>query len=129
MRQSRGYTFIFSLFLACLAFNALTASAQAQSDACEADRAKYCPMFRADDPRRLYCLKGVESQIKPSCKSTLRSIPGTEEEFIDECTEDYEKLCSSVAQGKGRVLKCLKENSKKLSFECRKKVSVFPDPR
>jgi hypothetical protein len=100
-----------------------------QSDPCETDREKFCPMYRADDPRRLYCLKSVSSQLKPSCKATLRNVVGSEEDFIDECTDDYKKFCSEVPAGKGRILKCLKSNSKKLEFECRKKVGIFPEPR
>jgi hypothetical protein len=100
-----------------------------QSDPCEPDREKFCPMYRADDPRRLYCLKGVSSQLKPLCKATLRNVVGSEEDFIDECAEDYKKFCSEVPSGKGRILKCLKSNSRKLEFECRKKVGIFPKPR
>jgi hypothetical protein len=118
--------FVFGSLVMVLGFTRL---AIAQSDPCEPDREKFCPMYRADDPRRLYCLKGVSSQLKPSCKATLRNVVGSEEEFIDECTEDYKKFCSEVSPGKGRILKCLKSNSKKLEFECRKKVGIFPEPR
>lgn len=103
--------------------------AAAQQDPCEADRQKYCPTYRADDPRRLYCLKSIESQIKPACKGSLRDVTGTEEDFIDQCTEDYDKFCKEVPVGKGRILKCLKSHTRELSFECRKKVGVFPNPK
>ena len=119
------------LLLSCFALFVTSGVARPvyAQDPCEADRAKYCPGFRADDPRRLYCLKSIQSQVKPSCKSSLQNVPGTESEFIDECSDDYHKLCADVQQGKGRILKCLQANSKKLNFECRKKVSAFPIPK
>jgi hypothetical protein len=101
----------------------------AATDPCEEDRAKFCPTYAADDPRRLYCLKGIETQIKPSCKASLKNVPGTSGEFVEECVADYRKHCSDVEPGQGRILKCLKVNSKNLEFECRKKVSLFPEPR
>lgn len=110
-------------FLTLLIFPIVTF---ALPDPCEPDRAKYCWGNAPDDPRRLYCLKSVESQISSPCRASLKNIKGTAYDFIEECTEDYQKFCREVPQGKGRILECLRSNSKKLDFECRKQVNMLP---
>ncbi len=101
--------------------------ATAVADVCEEDRAKFCSGYSADNPMRLYCLKRNETQIKPSCKSTLRMVPGTEVEFYDTSIEEVEKFCPNIRPGKGRILKCLKGQGKNLTFECNKMVSSMPN--
>ena len=118
---------IFSVCIAAAICVRLLLPAPLRADVCEEDRQKFCNGYSADNPMRLYCLKRNETQIKPSCKSTLRTVPGSEVEFYDTCVEEVEKFCADVRPGKGRILKCLKANSKDLEFECRKMVSAFPN--
>lgn len=98
----------------------------AQADACEKDRAKYCPQYGPKDPERLYCLRTVESQISSNCKASLKNIKGSVSDFIDECTADYQKFCTATPRGQGRVIECLRDHSKELDFECRKMVNNMP---
>jgi Cysteine rich repeat len=35
------------------------------------------------------------------------------------CLEDFKRLCSAVTRGGGRILKCMTDNSEKLSSPCR----------
>lgn len=104
-------------------------TAEAQKDPCEADWRKFCPNYAPKDPFRLFCLKNLESQISASCKATLRDVSPDAGASIAICSDDVAKLCAGVAPGDSRILKCLKANTKKLDFECRKKVVVFPNPR
>ena len=127
--RNSSLTCLFLFLVSVLSLLAAVRPVQAQGDSCEADRSKFCPMYRADNPRRFYCLKGIEDQLKPACRSMLRDISGTEGDFIYECGDDYRALCSNVPAGQGRILKCLEANSKKLNFECRKKIVAFPGKR
>lgn len=95
-------------------------------DPCERDRAKFCALSHPDDPARLYCLKSVEVQLSGGCKSYIRNIKGTTQDFIDECEADYHRLCTQTPAGKGRILECLRSHSKELDFECRKRVNDMP---
>ena len=114
-------------FVSLTLIHARVLPAHGQNDACEKDRQKYCPMHGPKDPLRLYCLKTIESQVSFACKSMLRDVKGSPEEVMTECRDDYHSLCSEVIPGDGRILKCLKSNSTKLSFECRKKVNLLPN--
>ena len=38
---------------------------------------------------------------------------------VNECGDDLDKHCSSVAVGEGRLLKCLEKNDKKLRLRCK----------
>lgn len=104
-------------------------SAYASKDPCEADLHKYCPGYTANDPLRYFCLKGVSSQVTPSCKATLRDVSDDAGASINACAKDTATLCGHIIPGNSRILKCLKENTKKLDFECRKKVVPFPNPK
>jgi hypothetical protein len=44
------------------------------------------------------------------------------------CLEDYKRLCSAVTRGGGRVLKCMMENSDKLSPQCRASLGAHTKP-
>ena len=104
-------------------------SVNAGQDPCEADSKKYCPGYSEKDPMRLFCLKGISSQISSPCKATLRDVDLNAGESIEACSDDAAKLCGNVPPGNSRILKCLKANTKRLEFECRKKVVMFPDPK
>lgn len=41
---------------------------------------------------------------------------------VNECKDDLEKNCSSVAAGEGRLLKCLEEHESKVSGRCKQAV-------
>jgi hypothetical protein len=44
------------------------------------------------------------------------------------CLEDYKRLCSAVARGGGRILKCMMDNSDKLSPPCRASLGAHAKP-
>lgn len=44
------------------------------------------------------------------------------------CLEDYKRLCSAVPRGGGRILKCMMDNSDKLSPPCRASLGARSKP-
>jgi hypothetical protein len=45
-----------------------------------------------------------------------QSPPGARREG---CLEDYERLCSNVSRGGGRIRKCMMDNAERLSPQCK----------
>jgi hypothetical protein len=45
------------------------------------------------------------------------------------CMPDYQKFCSSVLPGGGRILNCLREHSSEITDRCRAAISTATPPR
>ncbi|MGL4634833.1 MAG: cysteine rich repeat-containing protein [Beijerinckiaceae bacterium] len=45
------------------------------------------------------------------------------------CRADYQKYCSDVQQGQGRIIVCLKKNFSQLTPDCRKSLVAIRQPR
>lgn len=112
------------LIIVNITFLPLTAAAA--KDPCEAEGAKYCSAYQGKDPRKYYCLQQIADTLSNGCNASLKKLSGTQSDFIEICTADYNKFCKDEVPGAGNIVKCLKRNSKKLDFDCRKKVSEVP---
>lgn len=120
--KSRSVLLILSLLFGFT----LIQSAIALADPCDADAKKYCPVYQGKDPRKLYCLQKVSSQVSYACRKEIGKIGGSETEFVAECEADYNRLCAEVVPGEGRIVACLRQHSKEVSFECRKNLVTAP---
>ena len=49
-------------------------------------------------------------------------ISADKTEAHEACADDVQKLCKDVKPGEGRIIGCLKDNSDRLSNECRDKL-------
>eukprot|EP00238_Polyblepharides_amylifera_P013095 CAMPEP_0196572234 /NCGR_PEP_ID=MMETSP1081-20130531/2305_1 /TAXON_ID=36882 /ORGANISM="Pyramimonas amylifera, Strain CCMP720" /LENGTH=880 /DNA_ID=CAMNT_0041889479 /DNA_START=135 /DNA_END=2777 /DNA_ORIENTATION=+ len=79
------------------------------------------------DGRVIECLQDYKDElIVPGCKEAVHAVTVRAGEDIrmdrplaDACYEDRKSLCSGVAPGSARVLRCLQDNRNQLAYECR----------
>jgi hypothetical protein len=99
----------------------------AQSDPCAKESQKYCDVFKGKDPRKYYCLNQVYSQLSNDCKMAVKKMSAVpQQEFKDECREDFKKFCTKEIPGSGRIVECLRSHSKEVSLECRNVLNATP---
>ena len=97
-----------------------------QSLTAYADARKYCAVYSGKDPRKFYCLQKVSSQVSYDCRKEINKVGGSQAEFLADCEGDFHRFCSDVVPGEGRIVACLKQHSKEVSFECRKILVTAP---
>lgn len=90
---------------------------------CKDDVEKLCPGIEKGDGRIARCLKEKESEVSAVCKEHRAKMKTEVKEAHSACQADIEAHCASVEKGKGRIMKCLKENKDKLSESCRSSLS------
>jgi len=92
---------------------------------CEKELTSYCSEVTPGEGRVLACLYAHNDKLSGKCEYALYDAAAQLERFIaalsylaNECDADLEKFCSAVEAGEGRLLKCLDENSAKISGRC-----------
>lgn len=92
---------------------------------CEIELTSYCSDVTLGEGRVLACLYAHSDKLSGKCEYALYDAAAQLERFIaalsylaNECDEDLDKFCTNVAVGEGRLLKCLDENSAKISGRC-----------
>ena len=92
---------------------------------CEIELTSYCSDVTLGEGRVLACLYAHSDKLSGKCGYALYDAAAQLERFIaalsylaNECDEDLDKFCTNVAVGEGRLLKCLDENSAKISGRC-----------
>jgi len=92
---------------------------------CEKELTSYCSEVTTGEGRVLACLYAHNDKLSGKCEYALYDAAAQLERFIaalsylaNECDADLEKFCSAVEAGEGRLLKCLDENSAKISGRC-----------
>jgi len=92
---------------------------------CEKELTSYCSNVTPGDGRILACLYAHSDKLTGQCEYALYDAAVQLERFVaalsyvaNECDADLDKFCSEVAAGEGRLLKCLDENSSKISSRC-----------
>jgi len=107
----------------CLGFWGAAAAAPGQN-ACKEDSAKFCKDVEPGGGRLAQCLKTHESELTPACRETMTAAKAKIQGAHEACADDVQKFCTEVKPGGGRVMKCLKQNEKGLSPECREKLGA-----
>ena len=64
------------------------------------------------------CVKWTGLMVAVLCVVLFNGIPANAQ-AQNPCAEDVAKFCKDVKPGEGRVVRCLKDNSDRLSNECR----------
>ena len=127
------------LSLAAVLFSSMAATAAlagpggprgAGKGPCAADVQKFCASVQPGGGRIMECLKAHEADLSPACKA--RDEKGKErreerkeamEAIHAACKDDVAKLCGSVEQGGGRVMRCLHDNKDKVSATCKSTIA------
>jgi len=92
---------------------------------CEKELTSYCSNVTPGEGRILACLYAHSDKLSGKCEYALYDAAVQLERFVaalsylaNECDEDLDTFCKGVEMGEGRLLKCLDENSEKISARC-----------
>ena len=104
--------------LFCLVSSVAYAQEMNRGGVCKADIEKFCKGVQPGQGRIIQCMKQHEAEFSPACKEQIDADKEEAQEFVKACKPDVEKFCKGVAQGKGRIYRCLKANEAQLSPSC-----------
>jgi hypothetical protein len=92
---------------------------------CEKELTTYCSNVTVGEGRVLACLYTHNDKLSGQCEYALYDAAVQLERFVaalsyvaNECDADLDKFCTGVQAGEGRLLKCLDDNSAKISARC-----------
>lgn len=89
-----------------------------KTNPCYADLRKHCKKgLTASDQH--HCLSLNESELSNSCRQFRSVEAGKVKKMVELCEADRLKLCPKAPFQNGMILKCLKENSAKVSPGCK----------
>jgi hypothetical protein len=123
MARTLKWTALTTALIGLAFWGASTVNAQTKGP-CAEDLAKFCKDVQPGGGRLAKCLKAHEGELSPACKAGQEQARARAREAHEACADDVQKLCREVQPGGGRVIRCLKENSKSLSSECREKLTA-----
>lgn len=69
------------------------------------------------------CLKEHKNEFSPECQAKAAQKRKEMKQAYRDCKRDVKMYCDGVKRGQGRVIACLKENTKKLSPVCKSHVA------
>jgi hypothetical protein len=99
------------------------------ANGCKVEIEKYCVQVTPGQGRVLACLYAHEDKLSSKCEYALYDAAVQLERAVaalsyvaNECDEDLDKYCASIAPGKGRLLDCLKKHDKQVSKRCKQAV-------
>ena len=92
---------------------------------CEKELTTYCSEVTPGEGRLLACLYAHGDKISGRCEYALYDAAAQLGRFVaalsyvvNECEDDLEKHCGSVAAGQGRLAECLLKNKEIVSARC-----------
>jgi hypothetical protein len=125
--QTKTILLVMATLVFMLVSNAMAADniVETVAKGCETELTSYCSEVTLGEGRVLACLYAHSDKLSGKCEYALYDAAAQLERFIatlsylaNECDEDLDKFCTNVAAGEGRLLKCLDENSAKISGRC-----------
>ncbi len=115
--------------LLCVGLIPGTAVSAADRNACSADIAKFCTNIKPGVIPLMECLEKHENELSGECKAFEETMGGRGAErgekvrekvkFRQACMNDMTKFCKEANPTQGGMLKCLNDNTKKISASCR----------
>jgi len=122
---------LFGLVLGIIFLVGMPAAAQQNlvktvANGCKVEIEKYCNDVKPGEGRILACLFAHGDKLSGKCEYALYDAAVQLERavaalsyVVNECADDLDQYCSSVAAGEGRLLKCIEKNDKKVSSRCK----------
>lgn len=112
-------TLILVLLLAPMSglFSSIVIAASTGSS-CAEDTKKLCADVEPGGGRIAKCLMERKAELTEECRSYMGSLQESAKSFLQACKTNVENFCKDVRPGRGRILKCLRENMSQLSSEC-----------
>ncbi|MCW7493549.1 cysteine rich repeat-containing protein [Leptospira sp. 2 VSF19] len=111
---------LYSILLIFLFSFTLFAETKSIYDVCKQEIVTYCQGIKLTKASVLQCLKERGKNLSDVCdagqNALSESMKNRSQNF---CKEDVSEYCRWVIPGGGRILKCLFENEKKISNQCK----------
>jgi hypothetical protein len=130
--MKRTRIFLVSLAVLLLGFTGVNAGqglVETVANGCKIEIEKYCSQVTPGQGRILACLYAHEDKLSAKCEYALYDAAAQLERAVaalsyvaNECNEDLEKYCESIAPGKGRLLECLDKHDKQVSKRCKQAI-------
>ncbi len=96
---------------------------------CAEDREKLCAGIEKGEGRIAKCMKENEASLGEACKSHRAKMKEARKDLKEACQEDAETYCADVGPGKGRIMKCMRDNKEKLSAACSSEIEEKKEMR
>jgi hypothetical protein len=107
----------------------------ADKNACAEDIAKFCQGIKPGAIPLMDCLEKHESELSSACTAFEATMGGRGAErgekvrekvtFRQACLNDMTKFCKDANPTQGGMLKCLNDNTKKISVSCGESVKAM----
>ena len=114
------------VFLVVMPVAAEEGLVQTVADGCKAELETYCKDVTPGDGRILACLYAHGDKLSGKCEYALYDAAAQLERavaalayVVNECADDLDQYCSTVAAGEGRLLECIEKNDKNVSSRCK----------
>jgi len=130
--MKRTMMVLIALATLLLLFTAATAQQnliETVANGCKMEIEKYCSQVTPGHGRVLACLYAHEDKLSAKCEYALYDAAVQLERAVaalsyvaNECDEDLDKYCSSIAPGEGRLLECLDKHDKQVSKRCKQAI-------
>jgi len=86
---------------------------------CKSDIEKLCKDVQPGEGRVMKCLNDHEAELSAECQARRKNAKEQFKGAKQACHDDVEQFCADAGKGRGRIVKCLKENKDKLSESCK----------
>jgi len=114
------------VFLVAMPVMAEEGLVQTVADGCKTELETYCKDVTPGDGRILACLYAHGDKLSGKCEYALYDAAAQLERavaaltyVVNECADDLNQYCSTVAAGEGRLLECIEKNDKNVSTRCK----------
>jgi len=97
---------------------------RAYSGSCVEDTEKYCKGTVPGGGRVSACLKEHEAELSAECKEEQQTMAWRTRRAPAECADDVVQFCANVRPVDRRIVRCLLQNAKVISNECRKRLDA-----
>ena len=124
--KSRLLTITVMTMFLMIATNTIADPLKTMQEGCKVELEKYCSLVTPGDGRLLSCLFAHQDKLSNRCEYALYDGAVQLERAVaaltyvaNECRKDFDKFCSGVAPGEGRLKECIDKNIEDVSDRCK----------